>query len=104
MALAICFWIVDVRGWTAWTAGFLVLGTNPMLAYWLSSLVAKLLELLSVVHADGHSIFLETYLVDGLQRLAAPRAFAALLYSLAYTALWIVVLTPLFRRRLFVRI
>ena len=104
MALALCFWLVDVRGWSAWTLPFLVLGTNPMLAYWLSSFVAKLMELVHVTRVDGSSVFLETSLVDALQALVVSRPIAALLYSLAYAALWIALLGPLFRRRIFIRI
>lgn len=104
LALALCFWIVDVRGWAAWTLPFLVLGTNPIVAYWLSSFVGKLMELVQVTRADGSSIFLETAVVDGLQQLTVSRPLASLTYSLVYTALWIAALAPLFRRRVFIKI
>lgn len=104
IAFAACFWLVDVRGVQGWTAPFLVFGTNPILAYWSSSFAAKMLELFHRTRADGRSIFLETYLVDCLHSLGGPRALAALLYSLLYAALWLLLLLPLYRRGIFVKI
>ena len=103
-ALAACFWSVDVRGHKRWTTPFLVFGTNPILAYWLSSAVGKILELVHVTRASGRSIFLETHLVDWLRLLGGSRPLAALIYALLYTGLWLVLLWPLYRRDIFVRI
>jgi predicted acyltransferase len=42
VALAACFWIVDVRAWRVWIAPFLVFGMNAILAYALAALVSEI--------------------------------------------------------------
>ena len=41
LSLAVCYWMIDVSGWRAWTAPFLVFGMNAILAYALAALCPK---------------------------------------------------------------
>ncbi len=41
MALAACYWVVDVRAWRAWASPFLIFGMNAILAYALAALVSE---------------------------------------------------------------
>lgn len=40
LALALFYWIVDVRGWRAWSFPFRVIGMNPLVAYMIMMLVS----------------------------------------------------------------
>jgi predicted acyltransferase len=40
LALALFYWIVDVRGWRAWAFPFRVIGMNPLVAYMIMGLVS----------------------------------------------------------------
>src|SRR5258708_15526585 len=41
LLLAMCYWVVDLRGWKKWAAPFLVFGRNAILAYALAAIVSE---------------------------------------------------------------
>jgi len=41
LLLAVCYWVVDLRGWKKWAAPFLVFGMNAILAYALAAIVSE---------------------------------------------------------------
>ena len=67
---------------------FVIYGTNPILAYGLSSLMSKLLVLIHVPGAAGQPVTLQLYLFDRLFVPLFPTHLASLIYALAYTLLW----------------
>jgi len=104
LAFALCFWLVDIRGLRRWAVPFVIYGTNPILAYGLSSLMSKLLVLIHVPGAAGQPVTLQLYLFDRLFVPLFPTHLASLIYALAYTLLWFIVMLVLYRRGVFVKI
>ena len=105
--LAFCavYWLVDVRGHRGrWTLPFIVYGTNAIVAYFGSSLLAKIVLLVHVHLADGTRVSVKRFTVEhALLPLAGPRA-ASLLYALAFVGLWLGVTAVLYRRRIFLKV
>jgi predicted acyltransferase len=99
LGFALCYWLADVRGWRGWTLPLLAFGMNPLLAYFLSSLVTKLLYLIPV-----HGQPLQVWLFDSLFAPLGSPPTASLLYALAYTGAWFGVMGVLYRRGVFVSI
>ena len=99
LALAACYWLIDIHGWRRWAMPFVTYGTNPILAYVLSSLGTKLLALIQV-----NGTTLQLYLFDRLFAAWASTATASLLYALTYTLLWLAAMAALYRRGVFVKI
>jgi predicted acyltransferase len=99
VGFGLCYWIVDVRGHQSWTTPLLVFGTNPLLAYFLSSLATKFLYLVPL-----HGEPLQAWLFDNVFTPLAAAPNASVLYALAYTALWFALMARLYRRGVFVSI
>jgi predicted acyltransferase len=79
VGIAFCYWLIDLRGYRRWATPFIIYGTNAILAYYLSTLLTKLLALIHVAGAGGHPTTLQLYLFDRLfEPLASPPM--ALLY------------------------
>jgi predicted acyltransferase len=111
LLLALFLWLADVRrsreGHTGGKAmsladsGLLVLGTNAIIAYELSEVLASTL---ASIHMAPH-VNLQQWLDLQIEAVVPNVAFASLLYSLAYLAVcWIVVYVVFYRRRIFVKI
>jgi predicted acyltransferase len=85
LALAACYWVVEVRGRRGWTGPFVVLGVTALPLFFLSSFVARLLLLIRV---GSEGTRLQAWLFDHLFApwLAPVNASAA--YALAYVLLW----------------
>jgi len=104
IALAGCYWIIDVRGYRGWAKPFAIYGTNPILAYWLSSAFAKLMALVTVAGPHDSRVTLRIAIYHEVFRRFAPPQMASLLFALSYTMLWLGVLTVLYRRQIFVKV
>jgi predicted acyltransferase len=102
--LGVCYWLIDIQGYRRWAAPFVVYGTNPILAYVLSSLVGKATLLWKVTLPDGTRVALRKYIMERfLLPLASPLT-ASLLYAILYVLFWLAVTAFLYRRRIFIKI
>jgi predicted acyltransferase len=102
--LAMCYWLIDVQGYRVWAKPFVIYGTNPLLAYLLSSLMDKALMSWVVTRPDGLGVVLKTYIFERFFLPIASRSHASFLYALLYTLLWLGLMAILYRRRIFVKI
>jgi predicted acyltransferase len=111
LLLALFLWVADVRRSRAdYTGGklifiadtsLLVLGTNAIVAYELSELLAGTLGSVRVAPTVDLSHWLYLQLASAVPNVA----FSSLLYSLAYLAVcWSVVYVFFYRRRIFIKI
>lgn len=101
LTLAACHWLTEVQDSRRWAVPFVVLGVNALALYFLSSLVARLLDVIRV-EAGGPS--LHTLL---FARAFAPWATpltASLAYALAYLLAWWVVMWGLYLREIRLRV
>jgi predicted acyltransferase len=79
----------------------LVLGTNAIIAYELSEVLASTLGAIHMAPNVGLSQWVDLH----IEAIVPDVAFASLLYSLSYLAVcWIVVYVFLYRRRIFIKI
>lgn len=104
LGFAFCYWLIDLRGYRAWATPFVIYGTNPIVAYGLSSLVTKFLALIRVPGPTGTTLTLHTYIFHRIFTPLAAPATASLLYALTYTLIWLALMAVLYRRGVFVKI
>jgi predicted acyltransferase len=104
LALAACYWIVDVRAWRAWTAPILVFGMNAILAYALAALVSEVSTDFEFLHFHGrettlHGWIYDKFFVPHLSPVNASLAFAVFFVLVIFVLLW-----PFYRGKIFLRI
>jgi predicted acyltransferase len=104
LVLAATYWLVDVKGFRRWTWPFLVFGTNAIAAYWLSTLIAIVLDWLVVAGPEGEPVVLKTYVYETFYASWLAPVNASLAYAVSYVVLWLGLLSVLYRRRIFIRI
>ncbi|HVN84563.1 MAG TPA: heparan-alpha-glucosaminide N-acetyltransferase domain-containing protein [Candidatus Binatia bacterium] len=102
--LALCYWLIEVQGCVRWAVPFFVLGTNPILAYLLPSLLDRVMITTHVTRADGSIVLLKTYVFETCFLPWASRAHASVLYATADVLMWMAILSILYRRRIFIKI
>ena len=104
LLLGICYWLIDVRGWRGWTKPFVILGSNAIVLFVASGLVAKTLALGRVGAADGSGVSFGRYAyLQYFAPLASPKN-ASLLYAVANLVVLFALLAWLYRRRIFLRV
>jgi predicted acyltransferase len=109
--LGLCYWLVDIQGYRRWAAPFLVFGTNSIAAFTLSTWLAKCSIVFKVMRPGSPAGIGTSRLVTWhgyvYNRFFAPLASpanASLLFALAYVLLWLGLMWPLYRRRIFIKI
>lgn len=105
VGIATCLWLIDVnhvRG--AWSTFFAVYGTNPLIAFAGSGLVARLIYTLIKVPYQGESIPLQEWTYKVGFEPFFPAKFASLLWALCFVAFWYGVLWVLYKRKIFVKV
>jgi predicted acyltransferase len=103
LLLALCWWLIEMRGWHAWAAPFLWLGSNPIVAYALSTFVGKLWSIIKVSDA-GTSITLQTWIYEHWFAPIAQEKNASLAFALCYVALWALVAWVMYRKKIFIKV
>lgn len=104
VSLAIVGWWVDVKQWRRWTTVFLVFGTNPILAYVGGELLANILRSSIKFKFDGRRMSSGMTMVRGLEAIGVDSRVASLVWALSFVLLCYVLLVPLYRRRIFVKV
>ncbi|MGH9140379.1 MAG: acyltransferase family protein [Vicinamibacterales bacterium] len=103
-ALALCHWLVDVRGWRGWSHPLAAFGRNPLAAYFLSVGCDSLLTRVSVPGSGSlKGLVYRSAFVPSLRPCCGAEA-ASLGYAVVYVVLWSVILGEMYRRRIFLRI
>ena len=104
LLLGLCAWLIEVLGFRGWAVPFLVFGANPIAAYVLSGLGARMLGIIKVVGPNGSTIPLKALIYQqGFASWADPFA-ASLLYAVAYTCVWLALMAILYKFKWFLRV
>jgi len=103
--LAMCYWLIDIKGIKAWGKPFIIFGSNAILVFSLSSFVARITISIKWLQADGTEIMLKTYLYKILfASWLGVNEFSSLLFPIAYLLIWLGIMWILYRKNIFVKI
>ena len=104
VTLATCMWIIDVHGWKGWTKFFVIYGTNPMIAFMGSGILARItVTLWKIPTADGPESASWVFHQAVFAPILEPHV-ASLAYALSVVLLWFVILWALWRRKIFLKV
>jgi len=101
--LAVCYWLIDVKGFRKWAKPFLIYGTNAIAAFFLSSLFARILNLIKVGSPDG-PIALKTYIVRTFYMSWLQPINASLAYAITYVLFFLGIMAILYRKKIFIKL
>lgn len=109
--LGACYYLIDVRGFKKWATPFLVLGTNAILAFFASGLLARMMSMVrwEVPRPPGYEPATITMNIKSWSYQFFTDAFAnpknaSLAWALCYVGLWVLLVTPLYRKRIFLKV
>ena len=94
LLLALCVLVIDGFGFKKWATPFFVFGTNAIAAYCGSILGTKLLVLLKA----------NSYIYEHLLVPWAGNLNGSLAYALGYVLIWLAIMTPFYKKKIFIKI
>ena len=104
MFLALSSWMMDVKRWRTGTLPMVVFGSNPLVAFVGSGLLARILVLVRVPGAGDSSVSLHGWLYGEIFSPLAGPTNGSLLFALAMVIFWMGILWFLYRRKIFIKI
>ena len=103
IGLAICYWLIDLRGFRRWSYPFRVFGANPIAAYTLAAVGSRLLNMPSVAGTKSDKITIHQWVYDEhllayLAPINASLAYGCLFVLACFLVVWMMDLAGLHLR------
>jgi predicted acyltransferase len=102
--LAMCYWLIDVKGYKWWTKPFVIYGMNAIAAFVLSGLMARMMNIIKVAGVSGQPIALKTWLYLNFYESWLAPINASLLFAITYVLFWLGIMTIFYKRRIFIKL
>lgn len=102
--LAMCYWFIDIKGYKRWAKPFIVFGSNAIIVFALSSLVAKLMVIIKLTQPDGAKIALKTFIYNNWFASWAGNLNGSLFYAIIYILIWLGLAWILYRKKIFIKV
>jgi predicted acyltransferase len=103
LALASCYWLLDVREWKGkWMTPALVFGTNAIVAYAISELLAIIGYAYPTMHAGQKMPWQQVVYSELFEKM--PPAWGSLAFSLLFVLVCFVPVWVMYRKKIFVKV
>jgi predicted acyltransferase len=102
--LAICYWLIDIKGYRRWSTPFIIFGVNAIAVYVLSALLGRIMTLWLIPTMNGGMGNLKSFIFEHAFLSWAAPINASLAYSISYVLLWLGLMTILYRRNIFIKV
>jgi predicted acyltransferase len=104
--LALCFWVIDHRGYRKVALPLVIFGVNPITIYVLSGVVATLIDLIKVgaIGPDGKQASIKQFTYDNFFASWAGPWNGSLFFALAFVLLMLIPAWVLYKKRIFIKV
>jgi predicted acyltransferase len=105
LALAVLYWLIDSQGWVKrrWLRPVLIFGSNAILGFTLANMLTPVLGLVKFHGAAGRGVTIPELAVQFFSQFLNPFN-ASLTYAVCFVALNTLILWPLYKKCIFIRL
>ncbi|HEX6751556.1 MAG TPA: heparan-alpha-glucosaminide N-acetyltransferase domain-containing protein [Longimicrobium sp.] len=104
VGLAMCWWLVDVKGVRRWIRPFTVYGMNAIAAFFLSGVFARLLNLVTVPGGPAGTQPVKGWIYANAFEAWLPPLNASLAFAVTFVLVWWGIMEVFYRRKIFIRV
>jgi len=104
ISIATISWIIDVKRVNRWTRPFVIYGTNPIIAFVGSAMMARLIYTLWKVDFQGKPTAVQAVVYETVFHSWLEPRNASLAFALCFVAFWYLVLWVLWRKNIFIKV
>jgi predicted acyltransferase len=113
--LALCYWLIDIKGYKRWTKPFVIFGVNAIVLFVGTGLMAKLTgmtsgfmgrfsSLLHVTKPDGSPRALQPFIYEHLFASWLSPNNASLAFAISFILLWLFLMWLLYRKNIIIKV
>lgn len=104
LTLASCYWLIDIKGYKAWTKPFVIFGVNALALFVFSGIAARMLGAYRISGADGQSVSLQKWIFDNVYLSILQPIDASLAYAVSFILLWLLLMWLLYRKKILIKV
>jgi predicted acyltransferase len=113
--LALCYWLIDIKGYQRWTKPFIIFGVNAIVLFVGTGVMARLMgmtsgfmgkfsSLLHVTKPDGSPMALQPFIYNHLFASWLSPNNASLAFAICFILLWLFLMWLLYRKNVIIKI
>jgi len=102
--LALCYWLIDIKGYKFWTKPFVIFGVNAIVLFVGTGIMARLMGLIKIPRADGSRPSLQSFIYNGAFASWLPPNKASLAFALSFILLWLFFMWLLYRKNIIIKV
>jgi predicted acyltransferase len=102
--LALCYWLIDIKGYRAWAKPFVIFGVNALVLFVGSGIMARLLTLIKISRPDGSRQALQSHVYNQAFASWLSPKNASLAFAIAFILLWLFLMWLLYRKRVIIKV
>ncbi|MCP1383545.1 acyltransferase family protein [Runella salmonicolor] len=104
VALAICYWLIDVQGYRRWTAPFVAFGVNAITVFFLSGIIPRTLPLFKINTPEG-PVGSQVWMQKNLISVWFNNPYnASLAGALTFITIWFVILYVMYKKGIIIKV
>jgi predicted acyltransferase len=104
LTLAVCYFLIDIKGHKRWAKPFVIFGVNALALFVFSGIMARLLGIIKVAGTEGKEISLQQWIFQNMFLSWAQPINASLAYAVAFILFWLFLMWLLYRRKIFIKL
>ena len=102
--LAVFYWIIDIKSNRVFTKPFVVYGVNAITVYFMSTIMAKWFNFITVSKSDGTEVSLKTWLFQSYLAPNFSPLNASLSWALSFVLFWLIILWWMYNRKIIIKV
>jgi predicted acyltransferase len=102
--LALCYWVIDIKGYRRWAKPFEIFGVNAIALYVGAGIMAEVLGVIKVSGSSGTKIPLGSWIYENLFASWASPVNASLAFAVAFVLVWLGLMWILYQRKIFIKV
>jgi len=104
VALALCYWIIDVQGYKKFTTPFVVYGVNAITVFFLAGLMPRVLNLIQVTQSDGTKTGILVRFYETCYTPFFSPVNASLVWAITYVLGFYVLLYFMYKKNIIIKV
>lgn len=104
LTLAVCYWLIDIKGYKKWSRPFVIFGVNALALFIFSGFMARMLGIAKVAGPEGKEISLQQWIYMNIFLSVFEPLNASLAYAVCFILFWLFLMWLLYRRRIFIKV
>src|SRR5438552_19040292 len=102
--LALCYWLIDIKGFRRWTKPFVIFGVNAIVLFVGTGVMARLMGLIKVSRPDGTRQSLQGLIYNNAFASWLPPNKASLAFAISFILLWLFFMWLLYRKNIIIKV